>query len=58
MAVIALQQIFFMWQIQKLVDKAMSGSYTEYVNATKEPLRVQTTDEPPEDLRTLQEFQL
>jgi len=30
------QQIYFLWQIQKLVDKFMSGSYQGYVAAQKE----------------------
>jgi hypothetical protein len=57
---IALQQFFFLHQINKLVDKVMSRSYTEYVKA-KEPTQrpsIQIPTEPLEDLRTLQEFQL
>lgn len=55
-ALIAWQQ----WQIQKLIDKLMSRSYTEYVAATKpyEAPRVPTENEPPEDLGALPNFSL
>lgn len=32
---IAGQQLFYSWQIQKLVDKVMSRNYHEYVKATE-----------------------
>lgn len=56
---IALQQFFFLHQINKLIDKVMSRSYTEYIKAKEppqKPVRIET--EPIEDLRTLQEFTL
>lgn len=55
---IAFQQVFFLRQIQKLVDKLMSRSYTEYKTAEKPdaPLHVVASDETPEDMRSLQEF--
>lgn len=57
--IIVVQQVYFMRQIQKLVDKIMSRSYTEYITATSPPpIRVQTTNEIPEDLGPLKEFSL
>lgn len=56
--IVALQQAFFMWQIQKLVDKVMSRSYTEYIKAKDTTPKVQVEVEAPEDLRSLQEFQI
>lgn len=59
-AVIAFQQVYYLWQIQKLVDKIMSRSYTEYTRA-KEPkkdLNISLSQDAPEDLRTLQGFTL
>lgn len=32
-AIILLQQIYYLWQIQKLVDKTMSASYYDYQRA-------------------------
>lgn len=59
LCLVALQQIFFMWQIQKLVDKVMSRSYTEYVKAKETtPPGVKIDPDVPEDLRSLQEFQI
>lgn len=52
------QQLFFMNQIQKLVDKVMSRSYTEYIRADAPKTKVQVEQEPPEDLRPLQEFSM
>lgn len=53
---IAFQQVFWSRQVHKLVDKLMSRSYAEYVQATK-PLpavnRIQTPEER-EDLGALQ----
>lgn len=49
-------QRFYMDQIQLLVNKAMSGTFTAYKRA-EEP-RVSLPAEPPEDLRSLQEFSL
>ena len=59
LAFIAGQQFFFLRQIQKLVDKIMSRSFTEYVMA-KEPQKpkISVPLDEPEDLRTLQEFSL
>lgn len=53
------QQLFYLKQIQVLLDKAMSRSFTEYKNAEvpKAP-RVIVDNSPPEDLRVLQEFRL
>ena len=56
--IVALQQFFFMHEIHKLVDKVMSRSYTEYVQA-KTPIerpQIRLDTEPADDLRTLQEF--
>lgn len=57
LAVIAYQQHFFMKQIQVLVDKAKSPSFESYTRS-QEPKekRLQLPPEPPEDLRTLQDF--
>lgn len=58
---IAYQQWFYSRQIQKLVDKLMSRNYADYQHAqtpTAPVVRIPTEAEPPEDLRTLQEFQL
>lgn len=55
------QQRFFMREIQKLVDKSMSRDLTEYARASIAPsvkAKVQLPQEPPEDLRILQEFNL
>lgn len=56
--VIAAQQMYFLRQIQKLVDKLMSRSYTEYIRAEKpvEKPTIKLDLEEPEDLRSLQEF--
>lgn len=55
--IILVQQAFYMWQIQKLIDKAKSSSYTEYVNATKpKEIRVPLPKGTPEDLGPLSEF--
>jgi len=58
-ALVAWQQFFFSQQIQKLIDKLMSRSFTEYQRA-QEPLppRVQAVPDIPEDLRALQEFKI
>lgn len=50
---IVLQQFFYMRQIQKLVDKVMSRSYTEYVKATDKPQPKIMIPENPEDLTSL-----
>lgn len=56
-ALLAVQQAFFMWQIHKLIDKAKSSSYTEYINATKPVLpKVKLPTGTPEDLGPLGEF--
>ncbi len=55
-SLVIFQQIYFLSQIQKLLDKAMSRSYTEYVKADKDPVRITLPQDPPEDLRILQEF--
>lgn len=54
--IVVFQQVFFMRQIQKLVDKAMSRDFAEYKKATDKPekVTVQLQSELPEDLRTLQ----
>jgi len=55
--IIAFQQ----FQIQKLVDKLMSRSFTEYQAAKKSSqgeIAVPAPPEVPEDLRALQEFKL
>ena len=56
---LGVQQAFYMWQIQKLVDKLMAKSYTEYTSDKKKgpkEIKVPLPAEPPEDLRSLQEF--
>ncbi len=58
---VVFQQIFFMRQIQKLVDKSMSRSFQEYQSAERPkekpgPLKIPT--EAAEDLRVMQEFQM
>lgn len=56
-AIIGIQQAFFMWQVQKLVDKTMSRSYTEYIRATDPPKpQIRLDDSPNEDLGPLAEF--
>lgn len=57
---IVAQQIFYLRQIQKLIDKLMSRSYVEYekANAGPQPPRVRLDDNVPEDLRPLQDFSL
>lgn len=52
------QQIVFMRQIQTLVNKVMSRSFTEYVRAKEPSVRVKVENAPPEDLRSLQEFRM
>lgn len=52
---LALQQVYYLSQIQKLVDKVMSRSYTEYKRAEKQvdkPI-IRISDEPAEDLSTI-----
>lgn len=60
LSLLSVQQAFYMWQIQKLVDKLMSKSYTDYTSAKNPPkeVKVQVPAEPPEDLRVLQEFSI
>lgn len=55
---VLVQQVFFMYQIQKLLDKAMSRSYTEYVRAKDERPKVQVPNEPMDDLSPLSEFSI
>ncbi len=60
-ALIVFQQVYFMRQIQKLVDKLMSRDFSEYQTAvTPKPPRakVQETAPLPEDLRVLQGFHI
>lgn len=54
------QQIFLMRQLQLLVNKVMSGDYHSYMRteAPAQRERVNLPQDPPEDLRPLQEFQL
>lgn len=52
-SVVVFQQIYFMRQIQKLLDKMMSGSYQSYVAATNPQSRVKIDEIPDEDLRIL-----
>ncbi len=57
----AFQQIFFLRQIQKLVDKAMSRSFQEYQSAERpkeKPGQLKIPTQPSEDLRVMQEFQM
>ena len=58
--IILVQWVFFMRQTQKLVDKLMSRSYTEYTRA-QEPIpkpQFIAKDDLAEDLGVLNEFQL
>lgn len=51
---------FFMWQIQKLLDKLMSRSYTEYTRAQEpivKPPVLRLEEDEQEDLGPLSEFQ-
>lgn len=58
-AIVVWQQIFFSRQNQQLVDKLMSRSFNEYQAAKNPPPpRVHVSNEIPEDLRPLQEFQV
>lgn len=55
------QQLFFFKQTQLLVNKIMSGDYHAYVRSDKPAVtnqRVPVPQDPPEDLRILQGFQL
>ncbi len=55
--VIVIQQVYFMRQIQMLVNKLMSGTYQNYVNAeTPKPPRIKIDDLPSEDLSPLTDF--
>lgn len=54
----AFQQIFFLRQIQKLVDKAMSRSFQEYQTAQVPKEKMKLPADVPDDLRALQEFQM
>lgn len=58
MGVIIAQQLFYMGQIQKLVDKAMSRSFQEYKSADKPLEKVKVPLDPAEDLRALNEFHM
>ena len=51
------QQVYFMRQVQKLLDKLMSRSYTEYKAAEKPTQRVKVQESIfPEDMGPLSEF--
>jgi hypothetical protein len=50
---IIFQQVYFLRQIQKLLDKLMSGSYQGYVAATNPVTRVKLDDIPNEDMNIL-----
>lgn len=54
------QQIFFMRHIQKLVDKVMSKDFQHYQSAQKkdERVKVQVSEEAPEDMRVMHEFRM
>lgn len=56
--IIVFQQVYFMRQIQKLLDKLMAGNYQGYVAATRPlPQRVAKLDDlPSEDLSVLKDF--
>lgn len=59
---VVLQQIYFMRQIQKLVDKLMAKSFVEYHQVTAPPVPEKPKPQMPlgipEDLRVLQELRL
>lgn len=60
-ALIVFQQVYFMRQIQKLVDKLMSRDFQEYQTAVtpkKERPKVSEPQPLPEDLRVLQGFHI
>lgn len=51
-AIIAAQQAFYMLQVHRLLDKAMSNSYYEYKQAATlgKPVEVKVpTNEPPDE---------
>lgn len=56
------QQIFFMRQVQKLIDKLMSRNYGDYKISesykTEEKKPEFKVEQEPDDLRALQEFQI
>lgn len=56
--IIVFQQVFFMRQVQKLLDKAMSRSFTEYKSAEAPVPRPKITEDygPVEDLGSLDEL--
>jgi len=56
--VIFYQQWFFLKQINKLVDKAMSTSYAEYARVKAQPVKPEPKIEelPQEDLTVLNEY--
>lgn len=59
LALLVTQQLFFMWQIQKLVNKLLAGSYREYSNVSEGLLKTKLPEVGvPEDLRSLQSFQM
>jgi hypothetical protein len=53
-----IREIFFLRQVQKLLDRAMSRSYHEYKVAENlgrdKPMRPRVDDDMPEDLGILQ----
>lgn len=59
--IVVAQQLFFMRQINGLVNKIMAGDYHSYVR-TEKPQATQTRipvpQDPPEDLRILQDFRV
>lgn len=59
--VVVAQQLFFMRQIHSLVNKIMAGDYHSYVRTEKAPtgpVRIPVPQDPPEDLRILQDFRV
>ncbi len=53
------QQVYFMRQVQKLLDKLMSRSYTEYKAAEKPVSRpAKQIYSPAEDMGPLQDFSI
>jgi hypothetical protein len=54
------QQIFFTRQIQQLVDKLMSRTFTEYQQAITPPVKRARVEhkEAPDDLGSLHELQI
>ncbi len=58
LGLLLMQQVYYMRQVQKLIDKLMSRSYHEFVGATKPQAKreIKLPTEPAEDLGVLTGF--